>query len=346
MKCAPLGIAGSITATVLYMVAGGPSPASSADFYKDKTVSIVIGSAAGGSYDAYARLLARHLARFIPGNPVIVSRNMPGAAGVQAANFIYNVAPKDGTAIGATLNTVPLTQLLEPQKAEFKSEEFHWIGGVASLASVLATWHTSGVKTLEDAQRKEVLIGATTPGTTMEMYPLLANNLLQTKFKVITGYKGGAEINIAMERGEVQGRGGNTFLAYSFQNPDWIRDKKINFIFQMTLERDPAHTDTPTLLEYAKTKEQKQIISLMASTETIGRSFMAPPRLPPATSALLRKAFDQVVEDSGFLADAKKAQLDINPISGEKLQQVVAGMTSTPPEIVEMFRDAVQSRRD
>lgn len=317
------------------------TPAIGADFYKDKTISIVIGSAAGGSYDAYARLVARHLGNHIPGNPTVVPRNMPGAAGVLTAHFIYAVAPKDGTALGATLNTVPMTQLLEPKKATYNSAEFNWIGAVASPPNVLATWHTSGVKTLDDARQKETLIGATTPGTTMEMYPLLANNLFGTKFKVVTGYKGGAEVNVAMERGEVQGRGANTYVAYRFQNPDWIRDKKLNFIFQMTLERDPSLPDTPTLLEYARTDEQKKIISLIATTEAIGRSLMAPPKVPADRVTLLRRALDATEKDPQFLADAGKAKLDINPIPGENLQAMVADLAATSPDIVAKYRRAV-----
>jgi tripartite-type tricarboxylate transporter receptor subunit TctC len=328
-------------ATVLMAVAVGSAPAWSADFYKDKSIAIVVGSASGGSYDAYARLVARHMGRFIPGNPTIVPRNMPGAASIVAARYVYEVAVKDGTTLGAPLNTLPMTQILEPAKVNFDCAKLNWIGAVASPPNVLATWHTSGVKTLDDAKKKETLIGATTPGTTMEMYPLMADHLFGTKFKVVTGYKGGAEINIAMERGEVQGRGANTYVAYRFQNADWIRDGKLNFIFQMTLERDPSLADTPTLLEYAKTDEQRRIISLMATTETIGRSLMAPPGLPAARVTLLRSALMETVKDQRFLADAGKAQLDISPIPGDKLQAMVADIVSTPKPIVERFKAAV-----
>ena len=317
------------------------APATADDFYKDKSISIVIASAAGGSYDAYARIIARNMGRYIPGNPTIVPRNMPGAAGMQATHFIYEAAPKDGTALGAPLNTVPMSQLLEPDKATFNCAELNWIGAVASPANVLATWYTSGIKTIEDAQKKEALIGATTPGTTMEMYPLMANNLFGTKFKVITGYIGGAEINVAMERGEVQGRGANTYVAYRFQNADWIRDKKINFVFQMTLARDPSLPDVPMLLEYAKTDEQKKIVTLMATTEAIGRSIMAPPKVPADRVALLRKALMEVVKDKQFLDDADKAQLDVNPIPGEKLQAMVTDLVATSPAIVEKYKLAV-----
>jgi tripartite-type tricarboxylate transporter receptor subunit TctC len=329
----------------LALIAGlfalGAHPAAAEDFFAGKTVVINVGSAAGGSYDLYARMVARHIGRFIPGAPTVIVRNMPGANSGTMATFIYDVAPKDGTQLGAPLNTVPLTQLLEPERVKFNSAEFQWLGAVSSPANVLATWHTSGVKSIEDAQKKEVLIGATTPGTTQEMYPLMANNLFGTKFKVVTGYVGGAEVNIAMERGEVQGRGANTFVAYRFQNADWLRDKKINFVFQMTAERDPEMKDVPTLLEYAKTDEQKKIVSMMVTTEMVGRSLFAPPNTPADRVALLRKALMDVVKDKEFLADMDKAQLEISPIPGEKLQQMVKDLVATPPDIVEKYKLAV-----
>jgi len=320
-------------------------PAAAQDFYAGKTISIAVGSAPGGSYDLYARIVARHIGKHIPGNPNVIVQNMPGANSQLMANYVYSIAPKDGTTLGAPLNTVPLNQMLEPQNTKFNAAEFNWIGAVSSPANVLVTWHTSGVKTLDDARQKEVTIGATTAGTTQEMYPLMAKNLFGAKFKVVTGYKASTEINVAMERGEVQGRGANTYLAYRFQNPDWIREKKINFIFQMTEERDPEMKDVPTLLEYAKTDEQKKIVSLMVTTETIGRPLFAPPGVPADRVALLRKALMGVVKDPEFIADAEKAKLELSPVTGEKLQAMVKALVSTPPDIVEKYKQAV-SRRD
>jgi tripartite-type tricarboxylate transporter receptor subunit TctC len=319
-------------------------PAAAQDFYAGKTITIIVGSAPGGSYDLYARMVARHIGRHIPGNPGFIVQNMPGANSRLMAGYVYDIAPKDGTTLGAPLNTVPLNQMLEPQTTKFNTAEFNWIGAVSSPSNVLVTWHTSGVKTLDDARQKEVTIGATTAGTTQEMYPLLANNLFGAKFKVVTGYKASTEINLAMERGEVQGRGANTFLAYRFQNPDWIRDKKINFIFQMTETRDPLMPDVPTLLEYAKTDEQKKIVSLIVATETVGRPLLAPPGVPAERVALLRKALMEVVKDPEFVGEAEKAQLEISPVSGEKLQTMVRDLIATPPDIVEKYKAAVTPR--
>ncbi|MEA2977368.1 MAG: hypothetical protein QOF19_2888 [Alphaproteobacteria bacterium] len=333
-------------ATMFGLAAAVASPAAIAeDFFAGKTIIINVGSAAGGSYDLYARMVARHIGRHIPGNPALIVRNMPGANSGVMANFIYEIAAKDGTQLGAPLNTVPLTQLLEPDRVKFNSAEFNWIGAVSSPANVLATWHTSGIRTIEDAQKKESLIGATTPGTTQEMYPLMANNLFGTKFKVITGYIGGAEVNIAMERGEVQGRGANTYIAYRFQNADWIRDNKLNFVFQMTEARDAEMKDVPTLLEYAKTDEQRKIISVMVTTETIGRSLIAPAGVPADRVTLLRQALMAMVKDPEFLADVEKAQLEISPIPGERLQQLVRNLVATPPDIVEKYKKAVAQQK-
>ncbi|HZS64413.1 MAG TPA: tripartite tricarboxylate transporter substrate-binding protein [Xanthobacteraceae bacterium] len=319
-------------------------PAAAEDFYAGKTVSIIVGSAPGGSYDLYARLVAQHIGKHIPGNPKVIVQNMPGANSQLMAGYVADIAPKDGTALGAPLNTVPLNQMLQPDKTKFNAAKFNWIGAVSSPANVLVTWHTSGVKTLDAAKEKEVTIGATTAGTTQEMYPLMANNLFGTKFKVITGYKASTEINIAMERGEVQGRGANTYLSYRFQNPDWIRDKKINFIFQMTEERDPEMKDVPTLLEYAKTDEQRKIVSLMVTTESIGRSYFAPPGVPADRVALLRKALAEVVKDPAFLADAEKSKLEITPVAGEKLQKMVEELIATPPDIIAKYKEAVSRK--
>lgn len=311
-------------------------------FFKGKTMTILIGSRAGGSYDAYARLMARHMGRYLPGIPVIVPKNMPGAAGTRTANYLYNVAPKDGTYMGATLNTIPLTKIMRPKRAQYDVSKFNWIGTTASPPNVLVVWHTAGVKTLEDAKRKSVVIGATTAGSTQDMYPLMANRMFGTKFKVVLGYRGGKGVNLAMERGEVQGRGSNSWISYNFQNPAWIKEKRIIPLFQMTLTRDPDLKHVPSLIEFAKNNEQRQIISLLANTEKIGRSVMAPPDLPTDRVRMLRSAFAKALKDPKLLADANRAKLVIKPVLGEELQKMVSNITNTPSDIIEKFKSVVR----
>lgn len=321
------------------------APTWAEDFYQGKTISIVIGSAPGGSYDAYARLLARRMGQFIPGNPLIIPRNLPGAAGILAAQFV-NDGAKDGTVLGAPLNNLLLSKLLTPEKIKFDAATFQWIGAVASPVNVLATWSDSGVASMEDALKNPVVIGASTPGSTMEFYPLMANNLFGTKFKVVTGYIGGAEINMAMERGEVGGRGANTYLAYAFQNPDWIRDRKLNFLFQMTLERDALLPNVPTLLEFATTDEQRQVISMLAITEVLGRFLIAPGGTPMDRVGFLRKAMAEVIVDKFFLEEADKAKLEVSFIPGKKLQTLADDLLKTPAAVVQKFKEATRSNRN
>ncbi len=326
---------------VLCACALAPATVSADEFFAGKTITISIGSGAGGSYDAYARLMSRHLGQHLPGNPTMVPKNMPGAGGTRVAAFIYSVAPKDGTQLGATLNTIPIFQLLNPGKAKYDVGKFNWIGTTASPTNVLVVWHSTGFKTLTDATKKQIAVGATTPGTTQEMYPLMANRLFGTKFKVVLGYGSATEVNKAMESGEVSGRGSNSWMSYTFQNPQWVKEKKIVPLFQMTLERDPMLKEVPTLIEYARNDEERQVISLLATTETIGRAMMAPPGVPTERIALLRKAFMSAIGDPKLLADASRAKLEIQPIEGTKLQKMVEGISAASPAVVARFKAAV-----
>ncbi len=325
------------------LVASGAGAAVAEESFAGKTITISIGTGPGGSYDAYARLISRHMGAHLAGNPTLVPRNMPGAGGTRVASFIYNVAPKDGTHLGATLNTIPIFQLLNPKKAKYDVGKFNWIGTTASPTNVLVVWHTTGVRTLEDATKKQVPLGATTPGTTQEMYPLMANRLFGTRFKVVLGYGGANEVNLALERGEVLGRGSNSWMSYLFQNPEWVKDKKIVPLFQMTLQRDPMLKDVPTLVELAHSDEDREVISLLARTETIGRAMMAPPGMAPGVVATLRKAFTESIRDPRLVADAERAKLEINPIEGAVLQDMVERIAAAPPAIVARFKAAVAS---
>lgn len=330
--------AGALVAGTLASRAGA-APVES--FYAGKTITITVGTTTGGSYDAYARLGARHYPRYIPGAPSVVVKNLPGASGIKAAQHLNNVATKDGTDLGAIHNTIPTNLLFNPGKFAIDIEKFTWVGSIASPANVLVVWHTTGMNSIVDAKTKEVTIGSTTAGGTKEIFPLIANALLRTKFKIINGYLGGAEVNLAMERGEVQGHGANSWVSYQFQNSGWVRDKKIVPLFQVTFERDPALPDVPTLMECAETDEQRHVIVILTTTEALGRPLVAPPGLPGARAEILRRAFDATMKDTGFLADAAKAGLEISPMSGEKLQAMVTAVMQSPPDIVTKYKQIV-----
>lgn len=339
---------GAIAIAAVIFAFGGAASSASAQApppFASKSVSILVGSAPGGSYDLYARTFAHHIGRMLPGHPAVIVQNMQGANSIVMATHLFNAAPKDGSVLGAPLNTLPVTQLLEPGRFKIDNARFAWIGAVSSPANVLATWHTSGVATLEDAKSKEITIGATTPGTTKEIYPLLANHLFGTRFKVVTGYVGSTEINLAMERGEVQGHGANTLIAYRFQNAEWVANRKIHFPFQMTEERDPTLKDVPTLLEFARTDEQRKVIMMMVATEAIGRSLIAPPGLPADRIALIRSAFDKTMTDPEFRAELDKAKLEFSPTPGVMLQKLVEDLVATPPEIVALYKTAASPRK-
>jgi tripartite-type tricarboxylate transporter receptor subunit TctC len=316
--------------------------ASADDFYsKESIMQVVVGSAPGGGYDGAARLVARHLGTYIPGNPKLVVNNMPGASGIKAVNYLYTIAPRDGSVISIFNSAMPYYQALGQSGIQFKTEEFSWIGSLSQAVIVVAVWHTSKVRTLEEAKHTEVLMGALTKGGTMGGYPLLLNATLGTKFKLITGYKGGAEVNLAMQRGEVDGRGGFTWTSLKTTNPDWVNKGQIVPILQVGLKKDADLPNVPLLLDLAQNGEQRQMFNFAGGGVAIDRPFSAPPNIPKERLEVLRHAFDQMVKDTGFLADAAKIQMDIDPLNGDQVAKIVSSIVHTPPDIVQKTGSAM-----
>jgi tripartite-type tricarboxylate transporter receptor subunit TctC len=311
------------------------------EFYRGKTIVIDVGSAAGGAYDSYGRLVAAHLGQFIPGSPSVVVRNMPGAASMLVAQHIYDRSPQDGTELGLVLHTLPITQMMDPVKFPIRPDKFAWIGTVADPTNLLAVWYNAGVHSIEDAKKTPITIGATTPGEDIDMFPRIANSQLGTVFRIIDGYSGGVAIFLAMERGEVQGVGSNSWTSYNLQHPDWVRDGKVVPLFQSRFKRDPALPNVPTLIELAQTEEQRQVLTILTTADETGNPLIASPGVPAKRVATLRRGFDAMTADPAFLADARKAQLEVDPISGEKLQELVNRMMMSSPELVEKFKAAV-----
>ncbi|HEU4359591.1 MAG TPA: tripartite tricarboxylate transporter substrate-binding protein [Xanthobacteraceae bacterium] len=312
-----------------------------ASFYKGKTIDLYIGYSAGGGYDVYARALARHMGRFIPGDPTIVPKNMPGAGSLVLANWLYNVAPKDGSAFGMIGRGTAFDPLLGSTKAQFDAAKFNWIGSMNDEVSVCVAWHTSGIAKLQDVTQKELTVGGTGPAADTDQFPKVLNATIHTKFKIIPGYPGGNDIDLAMERGEVMGRCGWSWSSVVATHKRWIDDKKINILVQLSLTKHADLPNVPLVMDFAKTDEERQIFKLVFARQPMGRPFLAPPGVPADRTATLRKAFMDAMKDPGFLAEAEKMQLEIDPVSGDAVQAIVRDVYQTPKSIAAAVADMV-----
>jgi tripartite-type tricarboxylate transporter receptor subunit TctC len=319
--------------------------ASQAEFYKGKTVELIISTGAGGGLDANGRIVARHLGNHIPGNPTIVAKNMPGGGHIRAANYVFNQAPKDGTTIGSFIPIFVMAHVLGRSKGiQFNPADFNWLVSTSSSNSTVYVWHTTGVKTLQDATQREVLMGGTGVGSYNVIYPTVLNSVVGTKFKLVTGYASTTEIAIAMERGEVQGRAGNNFNSLTSEHGEWLKTGKINLLAQVGLERDPDFATVPLITDFAKTDEQRQILRFFSTDIVIGRPFVTSPGVPAERVALLRQAFDRMLKDPAFLADCKKSGIDIGPVGGTAIQKIVTDFMNTPAPIIAQAKAAMEPK--
>jgi tripartite-type tricarboxylate transporter receptor subunit TctC len=318
-----------------FVLATAPALAQSADkFYEGKTIRIVVALGTGGDYDNYARLAGRFLGRHIPGNPTIVVQNMPGAGGIVAANHLANVAPKDGTVIGALHANTTLAQITGAPNVEYDVRKFNWIGRTSSGGlNVHHTFARSGVKSFSDLTSREVVVGGGGPTSDSIVIPTAVNELMGTKLKILGGYSGTAETTLALERGEIDMAMQNwEFLRRN--NADWIKEKKINMIVQYGTRRHPELPDVPTIMELAKTEEQKQVWTLFLMSGGIGYSLTFPPDVPADRVALVRKAFLAMAKDPEIAAEAAKMNLPIEPVGGEELAKTVDSVYKLEPAAV------------
>jgi tripartite-type tricarboxylate transporter receptor subunit TctC len=336
----------NVLAVIASLAAFAPrSAAAQEDFYKGKTVELVISTGVGGGLDLNARTLAPYLSKHIPGQPTIVPKNMPGGGHIRAANYVFNQAPKDGTTIATFIPVFVMSQLLHRSKnIQFDAAKFNWLGSTASSNSTLYVWHTSGIKTLADAKKQQVVMGGTGVGSYTVIYPLVMNSVLGTKFKIVTGYKSTAQIGLAMERGEIQGRAGNNFNSLKAEHADWLKTGKINILVQIGLEKDPEFANVPLLLDQAEDKDDRQVLKFVSTDVVIGRPFLTAPGVPAERVAILRKAFDAAMKDPAYQADAKKAGLEVEPVSGAKIQNVVADFVATPANIIAKAKAAMEPK--
>ena len=322
-------IVGILTAVPVAGFAQSP-----AEFYRGKSIELQVHVSVGGGYDLYARMIARHLGRHIPGNPTVVPQNMPGGGGMRLANWLYNVAPRDGTVIGAPARAMAFEPLLGNKGAQYDASKITWIGSANDEVSVCLAWHTFGVRTFEDVRQRELVVGSGGTAEDTYQFPALLNHMFGAKFKMVTGYPGGNDINLAMERGEVQGRCGIPWSTVKATRPQWIANKQVNNLMQFSLAKHRDLPEVPLVTDLAKTDEQRLILRLIFGRQVMGRPYAAPPGVPKDRADALRKAFMDTMKDKDFLAEVEKAKFEITAVSGDDLHKMVMDIyRSTPPAV-------------
>ncbi len=319
----------------------GAQAQSVADFYRGKNLNLIVGYSAGGGYDTYSRILARHLGKHIPGNPSIVVQNMPGAGSLKFANYLYNVAPKDGTTIGTFSRGMAMEPLIGGANVQFDATKFTWLGSGTNETSVFVAWHTSPVKTWNDIVTKPFTVGGEGSGSDPDIYALLLKNAFGAKLKLISGYPGTAEIAIALERGEVDTRASWSWSSLKALRPQWITEKKVNLPVQLNLTKGAELQDVPLVTEFARTEQQRQMLKLILSRQEMARPYIAPPGLPPERAAALRKAFDDAWVDPELVAEMKARGQEVNPVSGAAIDRLLVELYATPKDVVEETRKAI-----
>ena len=331
--CASVLAAGTV-------VAGGHG--SVADFYKGKTVELYIGYDPGGGYDTYARLLARHIGKHIPGNPDVVPKNMPGAGSVKLTNWLWEGAPKDGTVFGAISRGAPFEPVLGNDKAKFRANKFNWVGSANNEVSVCATMKRNGITNWEQLKTQELTVGGNGSGSDTEQFPKLMNAVLGTKFKVIGPYGGGSDIVKAMEAGELGGRCGWSWSSVKGTKADLLASGEIVLLMQMSGSKHPELPDVPLVMDLAKSKEERQMLNLIFARQALGRPYVAPPDIPADRAKALQDAFIATVNDPAFIAEAKKMDLELSPLSGDEVAALVAESYDTPQAVIDRAIDAIR----
>lgn len=315
-----------------------------ASFYKGRSVTLYIGYSVGGGYDLYARELARYLGNHIPGNPTIVPQNMPGAGSLRLANYLYNVAPKDGSAIATFARGMATDPLLGGKGDQFDARKFTWIGSITDEVSVCAFWHTSGIETWQDMQSKSYTIGGTGSASDTDVFPKVLKHIFHLNLKLVTGFPGGSDVVLALERGEVNGRCGWSWSSLVSRNKQLYDTKQIFVPVQLALHKHEDLPNVPVVTELTKDPKQLQALKLIFSRQSMARPYVAPPGIPADRKAALRKAFDETMKDPAFLAEAKKTDIEVHPVSGAEIDQLLTDLYNSPPQVVQLAKDAINGR--
>jgi tripartite-type tricarboxylate transporter receptor subunit TctC len=327
-------MAAAIASVGIAAVSSGVFAQGVEDFYKGRNVDLYIGYSVGGAYDLYARVIGRHLGTHIAGDPTLVPKNFEGAGSLRLANFLYRVAPQDGSAIGTIGRGIAFDPLLIGQGDAFDAQKFSWIGSANNEVSVCVARSDSGITKFEDLFTKELTVGGTGTSADTDQFPRVLNNVLGTHFKIVEGYPGGNDVMLAMERGEVQGRCGWSWSSVKSTHKSWIDDKRMVVLIQLSLSKHRELPDVPLVMDFAKTDKQRQILKMVFARNVMGRPYLAPPNLPANRLAALRDAFMATMADKDFLAEADKTQLEINPVSGADVEALVKDVYATPADVV------------
>jgi tripartite-type tricarboxylate transporter receptor subunit TctC len=316
-----------------------------ADFYRGRTVTLYVGYSVGGGYDNYARVLARHLGNHIPGNPSVLPQNMPGAGSLRALNYLYNAAPKDGSAIGTFGRGLAMEPLIGTSPTQFDARKLAWLGSGSDEISLCGTWHTSKVKTWSDMQTIPFTVGGEGSGSDPDIFAAMMKKVFGVKLRTVSGYPGSAELALAVERQEIDGRCGWSLSSLRQMRPDWLPTRQFNPIVQLNLEKSPELPDVPAITEFARTEAQRQILKLVLSRQSMARPFAAPPGVPVDRAQALRAAFDRTVADRAFIDEARAAGLEVNPVSGLEIDRLISELYQTPSDVVAQAKAAVAPER-
>jgi tripartite-type tricarboxylate transporter receptor subunit TctC len=329
--------AACVASLVLSLILGGTQPGKAQDTI-DRPVTIYVAGTAGGGIDLFARMLSRHLGRHIPGKPTVTVQVMPGAGGIRAANYLAEQAPRDGTVMATFASGPILEPLIGARHSDYDMSRFTWIGALTKDIGLCVSWGTTPFKTIEDVKKRQMVVAGTGAGSETDTWPVILNDVLGTRFKLVTGYLGSQETILAMERGEAHGRCIFSYTALKIAKPDWLRDKKINVLVLTALEQSPEFPGVPAVVDLVTRQEDRQLLELMVGPAAMARPFVAPPGLPPNKAALLRRAFDATMGDPEFRAEAAKIQADLAPSTGEEVQRLVARIYATPRPVIERVK--------
>jgi tripartite-type tricarboxylate transporter receptor subunit TctC len=337
--------AGLLTCAFMVAAAAQAMGQTVEQFYKGKTIEVIIGYATGGGNDLFGRAVANHMGKHIPGNPTLVVQNVPGAGTFVATNRVFNSSKRDGTVLALAAPTIALDEKLASEGVRFKTAELNWIGRITSRSNHVMMWKTSPVKTIQDAMAQESILAATYPSSTVAIYPNVLNNVIGTKFKLVMGYAGSNEAMLAMERGEAEGHS-TTFEGVKRAHPDWLKNKDVNIIVQFGFKRDAEMPDVPTAMELARTPEQTEVLKAVLSTIEIGTSYFTAPGVPQDRVTALRRAFDATMTDPEFIAELGRVGVNVAPMTGEDLQKLVVEVANLSPELTEKVREAYVYKSD